>query len=66
MNKRALREDIETIMRLLPRPQLNDAPLAKAKNFWLIVEEYEDGEESYGGRSKSSVDVSHDRDGRGL
>ena len=47
MNKRALREDIETIMRLLPRPQLNDAPLAKAKNFWLIVEEYEDGEESY-------------------
>jgi hypothetical protein len=44
MNKRALREDIETIVRLLPRPQLNDAPLAKAKNFWLIVEEYEDGE----------------------
>lgn len=44
MNKRALREDIETIVRLLPRPQVNDAPLAKAKNFWLIVEEYEDGE----------------------
>ena len=44
MNKRALREDIETIVRLLPRPQVNDTPLAKAKNSWLIVEEYEDGE----------------------
>lgn len=44
MNKRALRENIETIVRLLPRPQVNDAPLAKANNYWLIVEEYEEGE----------------------
>ena len=44
MYKRALREDLETVVHLLPRPQLNGKPLLKAKNSWLMVEEYENGE----------------------
>jgi hypothetical protein len=44
MNKRALKDDIETIVRLVPRPQLNGRLLVKARNSWLILEEYKDGE----------------------
>lgn len=44
MNKQALREDIETIVRLLPRPLLNGKVLGKTRNSWLILQEYEDGE----------------------
>lgn len=44
MNKRALKEDIESIVRLVPRPHLNGKLLSKARNSWLILDEYEDGE----------------------
>jgi hypothetical protein len=44
VNKQALRENIETIVRLLPRPLLNGKVLGKTRNTWLILQEYEDGE----------------------
>jgi len=44
MNKKALREDIETIVRFVPRPLLNEKLLPKNLNSWLILNEYDDGE----------------------
>lgn len=44
MDKGGLREHIETIVKLLPRPQSNGRHLAKARNSWSILNEQEDGE----------------------
>ncbi len=44
MYKGGLRQDIETIVRVLPRPTMNGNPIAKSKNFWLILQEYGDSE----------------------
>lgn len=45
MKKGSFRDNIEKIVRLLPRPMMNGKLIAKSRNFWLIVEEYgeEDG-----------------------
>jgi hypothetical protein len=43
MYKGCLRKNIETLVRLLPRPKMKGQLIAKARNSWLIVEEY--GEE---------------------
>jgi hypothetical protein len=45
MKKESFRDNIEKIVRLLPRPMMNGKLIAKSRNFWLIVEEYgeEDG-----------------------
>jgi hypothetical protein len=40
MNKGGLREDIETIVKVLPRPKMNGSLIVKKRNFWLIVQEY--------------------------
>ena len=44
MNIGGLQTDIETLVRLLPRPLLNGQQIIKSQNSWLIVEEY-DGKE---------------------
>ncbi len=44
MNKKAPREDIETIVRFVPRPLLSEKLLPKNRNLWLILDEYENGE----------------------
>lgn len=44
MNKGGLREDIETIVKLLPRPKMNGSLIAKKRNLWLIVQEYGEAE----------------------
>ena len=40
-----LQDNIEKIVRLLPRPMMNGKLIAKSRNFWLIVDKYgeEDG-----------------------
>jgi hypothetical protein len=45
MQKGYFRDNIEKIVRLLPRPMKNRKLIARSRNFWLIVEEYgeEDG-----------------------
>lgn len=45
MKKGSFQDNIEKIVRLLPRPMMNGKLIAKSRNFWLIVEEYgeEDG-----------------------
>lgn len=45
MKKGYFRDNIEKIVRLLPRPMMNNKLIARSRNFWLIVEEYgeEDG-----------------------
>jgi hypothetical protein len=43
MKKGYFRENIEKIVRLIPRPTTNGKLIAKSRNFWLILEEY--GEE---------------------
>jgi hypothetical protein len=45
MKKGSFRDNIEKIVRLLPRPMMNGKLIAKSRNFWLIVEQYgeEDG-----------------------
>ena len=45
MKKGYFRDNIEKIVRLLPRPMMNRKLIARSRNFWLIVEEYgeEDG-----------------------
>ena len=40
MQKESFRDNIEKIIRLLPRPMMNGKLIAKSRNFWLIVEEY--------------------------
>jgi len=40
MKKGSFRDNIEKIVRLLPRPVMNGKLIAKSRNFWLIVEEY--------------------------
>ena len=40
MNKAGLREDIETIVKVLPRPTMNGSLIVKKRNLWLIVQEY--------------------------
>lgn len=40
MYKGGLREDIETIVKVLPRPKMNGSLIVKKRNFWLIVQEY--------------------------
>ena len=40
MKKGSFRDNIEKIVRLLPRPMMNGKLIAKSRNFWLIVEEY--------------------------
>jgi hypothetical protein len=42
MNKGSLQQNIETLVRLLPRPMMNEKPIAKMRNFWLILEECDD------------------------
>jgi len=42
MYKGGLREDIETIVRVLPRPKMNGSLIVKKRNLWLIVQEYGD------------------------
>lgn len=44
MYKGGLREDIETIVRVLPRPKMNGSLIVKTRNRWLIVQEYGDAE----------------------
>ena len=44
MNKGGLREDIETIVRVLPRPTMNGSLIVKRRNLWLIVQEYGDAD----------------------
>src|SRR4029077_17508640 len=44
MYKGGLREDIETIVRVLPRPKMNGSFIVKTRNRWLIVREYGDAE----------------------
>ena len=44
MYKGGLREDIETIVRVLPRPKMNGSLIVKTRNCWLIVREYGDAE----------------------
>jgi hypothetical protein len=45
MKKGSFRDNIEKIVRLLPRPMMNGNLIGKSRNFWWIVEEYgeEDG-----------------------
>ena len=45
MKRGSFRDNIEKIVRLLPRPMMNGKLIAKSRNFLLIVEEYgeEDG-----------------------
>jgi hypothetical protein len=40
MKKGSFRDNIEKIVRLLPRPKMNGKLIAKSRNSWLIVEEY--------------------------
>lgn len=40
MQKGSFRGNVETLVRLLPRPQKNGKPIVKFQNSWLIVEEY--------------------------
>src|SRR5687768_9135665 len=40
MNKGGLRQDIETFVRVLPRPTMNGDLIVRSRNFWLIVQEY--------------------------
>lgn len=40
MQKGSFRDNIEKLVRLLPRPKMNGKLIAKSRNFWLIVEEY--------------------------
>jgi hypothetical protein len=44
MYKGGLQNDIETLVRLLPRPVMNGQLIAKSRNSWLIVEEYDEKE----------------------
>ena len=44
MYKGGLQYDIETLVRLLPRPVVNGRLIVKSQNSWLIVEEYDDKE----------------------
>lgn len=44
MYKGGLREDIETIVRVLPRPKMNGRLVVKKRNLWLIVQEYGDAD----------------------
>ena len=44
MQKGSFRDNIEKIVRLLPRPMSNGKLIAKSRNFWLIVEEYGDAD----------------------
>ena len=44
MYKGGLRNDIETLVRLLPRPKVNGQLIAKSQNAWLLVEEYGEAE----------------------
>lgn len=44
MYKGGLQNDIETLVRLLPRPVVNGQLIAKSRNSWLIVEEYDEKE----------------------
>ena len=44
MNKGGLREDIETIVKVLPRPKMNGSLIVKKRNLWLIVQEYGDAD----------------------
>jgi hypothetical protein len=40
MQKGSFRDNIEKLVRLLPRPMMNGKLIAKSRNSWLIVEEY--------------------------
>ncbi len=40
MKKASFRDNIEKMVRLLPRPMMNGKLIARSRNFWLIVEEY--------------------------
>ena len=44
MYKGGLQIDIETLIRLLPRPVVNGQLIAKSRNSWLIVEEHDEKE----------------------
>ncbi|MDI3461191.1 MAG: hypothetical protein OJF50_000012 [Nitrospira sp.] len=44
MNKGALREDIETIVKVLPRPKMISRHISKRRNSWLILQEYGDAD----------------------
>ena len=44
MNKGGLREEIETIVRVLPRPTMNGSLIVKRRNLWLITQEYGDAD----------------------
>ena len=44
MKKGAFRDNIEKIVRLLPRPMMNGKVIAKSRNSWLLVEEYGEGD----------------------
>lgn len=40
MQKGSFRDNIEKLVRLLPRPKMNGKLIARPRNSWLIVEEY--------------------------
>lgn len=40
MKKGSFRDNIEKIVRLLPRPKMNGKDIVKSRNLWLLVEEY--------------------------
>lgn len=44
MNKGGLREEIETIVRVLPRPTMNGSLIVKRRNLWLSTQEYGDAD----------------------
>ena len=44
MYKGGLREDIETIVRVLPRPKMNGSLIVKKRNLWLIIQQYGDAD----------------------
>lgn len=40
MQKGSFRDNIDKLVRLLPRPMMNGKLIARSRNSWLIVEEY--------------------------
>jgi hypothetical protein len=44
MKKGAFRDNIQKIVRLLPRPKMDGKLIAQSRNYWLIVQEYGEGE----------------------
>src|SRR5688572_8814677 len=54
------RENIEKIVRLVPRPTMNGKLIGRSRNFWLVLQEYEEGVEILNKITNHGGKIPHD------